>query len=181
MPVELVLVGIAVAAVGLPLAAIVAFVMLRAKSRESKLAEPWGRLAEEWGGQFAGKRITCRRDDHHLTVEMVLVSVVQATRSPYYPDGGTFTKIRLAIDPNGSARISDSPAAQVDATELSEMVPAFESLPADVRVILGPTEAVVVLPGAETHTGRLSKVAGALAAVEQYARENGPFAVRDMS
>lgn len=163
---------------GLPIVGIIAFVQWRAKARREALAGPWSALAQRWQGTFAGDRVMCDRGDHQLTLQMVLVSVMEAAGGPYYPDGGTFTRARLAFAPTGPVRVATSEkAARVDARELAARIPAAAALPADARVILGPREAVVVLPGAVADAAKLDASFQLLDAIAQQARAGAPLDV----
>lgn len=163
---------------GLPIIGLIAFVQLRAKSRRAALAGPWSAIAERWGGTFAADRVHCDRGDHQLSLDMAVVSVMQAASGPYYPDGGTFTKARVAVAPGGPIRIATHPAARVDAGELAGFVPAVASLPPSARVVLGEREAVVVLAGPVSDGGALNACFQSLDAIVQHARANGPIPVQ---
>lgn len=175
---ELILLGVAGAIVGAPVIAVVAFVRARARAREARLAGPWSEIASRWGGSYAPRRVFCDRGDHQLTLEMVLVSVMQAVGNPWYPDGGTFTKMRLALDPRGPSRISDGPPARVDPTEVAARVAAVGALPEGARLVLGEREAGVVLAGTVADVAILDAAARALEAIRESAAANGPFSVR---
>ncbi|MGE0784952.1 MAG: hypothetical protein AB7S26_04630 [Sandaracinaceae bacterium] len=161
----------------LPIGGLIAFTQLRAKARKSALAGPWTQLAQGWGGQLVGERVVVNRPDHQLTVEMKMVSIMDAASGPYYPDGGTFTVAKLALNPHGPARITTTPPARVVLEDLHQRCPATATLLPRHRVILGPTEAAVVLDGAVSDPAAIDAALRGLVAIHESTQRGGPLTI----
>ena len=179
IPPELLLLGMAALGVGVPLLLVIFVVQKMKENRKADIAQPWGAMAEKWGGQFNGNRIVCQQEDRQLMVQMVLISVIQARATPGYHDGGTFTKGRIAYSPKSEIRIFDGPEPRVvQASQLVHRVPAVELLPPAAEIVLNTREAAVIWPGAVTDTDCLSLTAKVLTAIADSARDDGPFQVQ---
>src|SRR5687767_7388382 len=87
-----------------PLLLVVAFVAQRNQKRRIVQARSWGAVAVHYGGTFikgsglfGGHRLVFDRPYGRITIETQMVSVVDAIRSPYHNDGGTFAHARAAF------------------------------------------------------------------------------------
>jgi hypothetical protein len=155
----------------LPIGLIVLFVQMRAKSRRQMLEGPWTALAQQFGGQLQGERVLVSRDAYQLTLDMRLVSVMQAVGSPYYSDGGTYTEARLELDPRGAHRVATSPrAVRLSPAEIPRVLgdSPLAHLPPGTRIVLADREARVVLPGA---VGDMRAIGTAFAGLETLAKQ----------
>ena len=137
---------------GLPLGGVVAFVYMRAKKRREERAAPWGALAEKWNGSFDGDRVVCEREGHKLVLDVQMVSVMQAAGSPYWSDGGTFTRAQLTA-PRPVAKVAQP--TRVSFGQVAELVPQAKQLPVEAVIVLEPKGAAVVLDGSVTDHAQL--------------------------
>ncbi len=157
-----------------PIGLLIWFVMARAKKRRLARVAPWTALAQKWGGTFADDVVRCPRGTHELRLDVALVSVMQATGGPYYPDGGTFTCARLLTH---TPIAQTAQPARVSADELKTFVPNVGELATDMRVILEPQGAVIVMPGSVIDDATIEKAFFALDQLQQVAAANGPMAI----
>jgi hypothetical protein len=161
------------AMVGVPIILLIVFVQMRAKARREALAGPWSALAQQYGGtMMPGPRVQISRGAYQLSLEMKLVSVMDASGGAY-PDGGTFTVARLAFDPAGPVHVAQR-AGRVSTQELAGFVPAFAQLPPGTWMTIGPREARIVLPGAVGDAALIGTAFAALAALADHVTASGP-------
>lgn len=160
----------------LPIGGLIAFVVWRAKKRKAERAGPWSALAQQHGGTFDGDRVFIDKGDHRLVMEVAVVSVMQAAGGPYYPDGGTFTKVTLFVNPQNGPQLATTGPARVHSGELTDMVPGVGALPPFARVVLAPMEATVVLDGSVIDPQPLQQSFHALESIRQAAMR-GPLPV----
>lgn len=159
----------------LPFVLIIWFVVRRANKRREARAASWGQLAQAWGGTLAMDGVVCSRGTHELHLEAALASVMQASGSPYWSDGGTFTKASL----RSGRHIGANPApTAVVMGEFAQQVPEAAQLPIGARVVIEPQGAAVVLDGSVTDPALLNMAFTVLEAVERVAATNGPFAIQ---
>jgi len=134
--------------------ALIAFVVMNGKADRQRQMNAWQTFAARLGGHFvpgsgafSGHRMTIPRPHALVVIETVMVSVMDAVRSPYFPDGGTFTVVK-AMHPTGRGRIFRAMGAQV----LSYLSPSGGAggrhLPAGAMVHSSPGEVVCVMRGA---------------------------------
>lgn len=158
---------------GLPIGGVVAFVFMRAKKRKEERAAPWGALAEKWSGSFDGDRVVCERAGHKLVLDVQMVSVMQASSSPYWSDGGTFTRAQLSA-PRAVAKVAKP--TRVSFGQVADLVPAAKQLPGDAVIVLEPNGAAVVLDGSVTDHAQLELAFSVLFGLFEVS-ESAPFSV----
>ena len=157
-----------------PLVLLIWFVTRRANKRREARAASWGELAQAWGGTFAMDRVACARGTHELHLEAALVSVMQASGSPYWSDGGTFTKASL----RSARQIGASPApTAVVMGEFAQQVPEAAQLSGFARIVIEPQGLAIVMDGSVTDLAQLHAAFTVLEAAERIAATNGPFAI----
>lgn len=102
-----------------------------------------------------------------------MVSVMQASSSPYWSDGGTFTRAQLTA-PRAVANVAKP--TRVLFGQIAELVPAAKQLPVDAAIVLEPKGAAVVLDGSVTDHAQLELAFSVLFGLFEVS-ESAPFSV----
>lgn len=163
-----------------PIAAVVAFVVLRARARRARLRGPWTALAQRLGGQFfegsglTGSSVQAQRGTHFVRVKMTLASAMDAMSTPYYPDGGTFTEVIVDLHPHHPAHYVPS-NARTQTFRDHTRVPILARVGAVAQIFVDPRSARIVLPGAVDDFAQLAASAQALEDLTQLVIAAGPM------
>ncbi|NOU29961.1 MAG: hypothetical protein HOO96_18810 [Polyangiaceae bacterium] len=118
-------------------------------------------------GVFGGNRIVVHQSYWQVVLETVTVSIMDAVRSGYFPDGGTYTvaKVRYHQPRGRDFKLS---AGQVRALLTENGRWACQHLPAEALVVSSAHEGVVVMPGTSAADAQLwaaVTIAGELASL----------------
>ncbi len=163
-----------------PIGAIIAFVVLRAQLRRSRLRGPWSALAQRLGGHFiegsgfSGSAVQAQRPTHRVSVRMTLASAMDAMSTPYYPDGGTFTEVIVDLHPQLPASYVP-PHARTQTFRDHMRIPILAHVGANAQIFVDPKSARIVLPGAVDDYAKLAASAQALEELTQLVMVAGPI------
>ncbi len=164
--------------VGVPVVLLGGGVLLLTAHRKRALQAPWAEVARRFGGQlYDGPKVLVHRGTHQLAITLDVVSVMQALGGGY-PDGGTFSVVRLAFDPSGPHRVA-GPLKRMRPAELAVLtgVSAFAELPSDALVTIAHRDARVVMRGAVADGAVLAKAMDALGLLADQIVSRGPVAL----
>lgn len=159
---------------------VIVVVNLMARARRKRIRGPWTALAEKLGGQFregaslTGSSILAKRPDHVVSVRMSVVSVMDAVRTPYYPDGGTFTEVMVHLEPGHPPFVPEGTKTQTFKNHMT--VPSLANLGRHAEIFVDPGIARVVLPGACDNFQYLDAAVDSLETLAQHVAAAGPLA-----